>query len=155
VTDYQWPAWWTTVKDGWPKGGEIDIIEGANTYPQLYSTSYNATAAAGFTNATAGYPIQNDVASLHIDQQCYLSSGSYMTGTLGSTACSAYENGNSGCGAYLGGPSTYGTTSLGSGVNEVGGGWYAMWRDLEGSGGVYVYYWPRNAANVPDDVRVG
>ncbi|KAK1924448.1 concanavalin A-like lectin/glucanase domain-containing protein [Papiliotrema laurentii] len=133
-----WPAWWTVVKNGWPKGGEIDIIEGANAYPSLNSASYNATSSVGLKTPVAG---------------CNLDPNAYMTGTVGSTTCSAYQNGNTGCGAYLGGKSTYGTTSFGSGVNEAGGGWFAMWRDIEASGGVYVYYWPRNASNVPDDVR--
>lgn len=76
-----------------------------------------------------------------------------MTGAVGSAACSAYLNGNSGCGVELAGESLYGADSFGAGVNAGGGGWYAMWRDVANSGGVYVYYWPRDAANVPDDVR--
>jgi hypothetical protein len=142
------------VKNGWPKGGEIDIIEGANAYPSVNSASYNATSSVGLKTPVAGYPPTQDVASLHVASSCNLDPNAYMTGTVGSTTCSAYQNGNTGCGAYLGGKNTYGTTSFGSGVNEAGGGWFAMWRDIEASGGVYVYYWPRNASNVPDDVRV-
>ena len=50
---------------------------------------------------------------------------------MGSNTCSALINGNTGCGAIFGGRSTYGTTTFGSGVNDVGGGWYAMWRDVK------------------------
>jgi len=119
------------VKSGWPKGGEIDIIEGANAYPGLGSSAYSAMEEAGLKNATAGYPVTSNVASLHLKDSCSLDQGAYMTGRIGSTQCSAFENGNTGCGAYMGGQSTYGTTSIGNGVNQVGGGWYAMWRDVE------------------------
>ena len=34
--------------------------------------------------------------------------------------------------------------------------WYSIRAELTvSSGGVYIYYWPRNSQNVPDDVRVG
>ena len=119
------------MKDGWPKGGEIDIIESANAYPVPGSSAYNAMESAGLNNVSSGYPLTSDVASLHLKSSCSLDANAYMTGKVGSTQCSVYENGNSGCGAYLGTESTYGIPSIGSGVNQVGGGWYAMWRDIE------------------------
>ncbi|EIW70867.1 hypothetical protein TREMEDRAFT_28753, partial [Tremella mesenterica DSM 1558] len=118
-----WPAFWTTTKTGWPSGGEIDILEVRNT------------------------------ASLHTADNCVLPSGTYQTGELGRSVCAADLSGNTGCGVELGGQDVYGVDSFGHGVNEVSGGWYAMWRDVQNSGGVYVYYWPRNATNVPDDVK--
>ena len=54
-----------------------------------------------------------------------------MTGATGTNTCSAFVNGNQGCGVVMGGNTTYGVESFGSQVNDVGGGWYAMWRDIE------------------------
>jgi hypothetical protein len=50
---------------------------------------------------------------------------------MGSPNCNAYVDGNTGCGVELAGEGLYGSASFGRGVNEVGGGYYAMWRDLE------------------------
>lgn len=112
-------------------GGEIDIIEGVNALPSKYSASWNVTSAAGMTAPAAGYPLVQDVSSLHTSDTCQLSGNTYMTGTIGSTTCDAYISGNTGCGVELGGNETYGVDSYGSGVNDNGGGYYAMWRDLE------------------------
>lgn len=147
-----WPAWWTTVLDGWPRGGEIDIIEGANSLPTPFGTAWNATAAAGALRPPTGKMTRN-VASLHTNDNCYAEQNTYMTGQLEVNTCSAYVNGNQGCGAVMGGNATFGVESFGNQVNGVGGGWYALWRDFENSGGAYVWFWPRNSNNVPDDVR--
>lgn len=119
------------TKDGWPVGGEIDIVEGANASPTINSIAWNATSDAGMTTPMSGFPLVQDVASLHTSENCKLPGDTYMTGTIESTACSAYVSGNKGCGAELGGNMTYGVDSFGSGVNENNGGYYAMWRDLE------------------------
>ncbi|WVQ82189.1 hypothetical protein IAT38_004317 [Cryptococcus sp. DSM 104549] len=133
-----WPAWWTVVKTGWPIGGEIDIIEGAN----------------GLN--TSGSPDIYNAASLHTSDACTITGGSYMDGQVGSTVCSAYAEGNIGCGITMDGGGQWGTNgSYGAGVNTGGGGWFAMWRDMEAdgsSGGVYVWYWPRTSTKVPADV---
>ncbi len=131
LTVVQWPAFWTTTDSGWPVGGEIDIIEGANALPTESAAAWNATVSAGMTTPLAGYPLVQDVASLHTSSACQLPGDTYMTGTIGSTTCDAYISGNTGCGVELGGNTTYGVDSFGSGVNENGGGYYAMWRDLE------------------------
>jgi hypothetical protein len=98
----------------------------------------------------------------------------YQLGEVGQVTCDARINGNTGCGVYMGGNETYGVGSFGQEVNNNGGGWYALWRDYEKwvssgsgaktvlrgstnvdrSGGAYVYYWPRNSLNVPDNVKV-
>nr|XP_018263295.1 uncharacterized protein I303_04789 [Kwoniella dejecticola CBS 10117]OBR85453.1 hypothetical protein I303_04789 [Kwoniella dejecticola CBS 10117] len=119
-----WPAFWTVTKSGWPKGGEIDILEGAN-----------------------GLPLS---AALHTSDTCTLNGQTYMDGQIGEWQCSAYLTGNTGCGVKMTGVNN---GSYGGPVNGVGGGWYAMWRDVENSGGIYVWFWPRNSANVPEDVK--
>ncbi|WVF71645.1 hypothetical protein IAT40_006453 [Kwoniella sp. CBS 6097] len=141
-----WPAFWTVTKNGWPKGGEIDILEGANGLPSSTSAAYNATTGL---SANPNPQVANVVA-LHTSDTCTITGGTYMNGQVGETQCSAYVSGNTGCGIKMTGNAngTYGAP-----FNAVGGGWYAMWRDLENSGGVYVYYWPRDSASVPEDVR--
>lgn len=144
-----WPAWWTTVKDGWPKGGEIDIIEGANALPKRDGTAWRATGNITIPQAQT----TRNVASLHTSDNCLAEQGTYMTGTLEANTCSAFMNGNQGCGIKMGGNTTYGVESFGSDVNDINGGWYALWRDMSASGGAYVWFWPRNSPDVPDDVR--
>ena len=48
-----------------------------------------------------------------------------MTGTVDGTDCSGLSPGNVGCGVKIPGP------SYGMSFNNVGGGVYAMWRDLQ------------------------
>ncbi|KAK8864224.1 hypothetical protein IAR55_001470 [Kwoniella newhampshirensis] len=141
-----WPAFWTVTKDGWPVGGEIDILEGANGLPLPGSAAFEATT--GLSNTSL--PQIANVAALHTSQTCDLAGGTYMSGSQGIAQCSAYVSGNTGCGVRMTDP---GNGTYGGPINAVGGGWYAMWRDLKNSGGVYVYFWPRTSPNVPEDVR--
>ncbi|WVW83683.1 hypothetical protein I302_105704 [Kwoniella bestiolae CBS 10118] len=127
-----WPAWWTVTKSGWPKGGEIDILEGANGL------------------ATNPNPMIYNAAALHTSDTCALNGQTYMNGQIGEWQCSAYFSGNTGCGVKMTGVEG---GSYGGPVNGAGGGWYAMWRDLENSGGIYVWFWPRTSTSVPDDVK--
>ncbi|OCF74832.1 hypothetical protein I204_05214 [Kwoniella mangroviensis CBS 8886] len=141
-----WPAWWTVTKSGWPKGGEIDILEGANGLPLSGSAAYNATTGLSANPD----PMIYNAAALHTSDTCALNGQTYMNGQIGEWQCSAYFSGNTGCGVKMTGVTN---GSYGGPVNGVGGGWYAMWRDLENSGGIYVWFWPRNSQTVPDDVK--
>lgn len=95
-----WPAYWTLSKKGpWPKGGEIDIIEGVN-------------------NAAA------NLASLHTSPGCAMNPTRPMTGNTTSTDCDTRVNHNQGCGVSFTTPASYGQR-----FNLAGGGWYAMERD--------------------------
>ena len=67
--------------------------------------------------------------------------------SAGSTNCDANANNNAGCGVRASLSSTYGPA-----FNQAGGGWYAMERTPHF---IKVYFWSRNANNVPDDVRNG
>lgn len=116
------------MKNGWPTGGEIDIIEGANTLPSRDGAAWKATG--NITTPTAPH-VNRNVGSLHTNSDCTISPNSYMTGQTDKLTCSAFVNGNTGCGAVMPGNTTYGVESFGSQVNDVGGGWYAMWRDME------------------------
>jgi beta-glucanase (GH16 family) len=128
----QWPAFWTTTTDGWPAGGEIDILEGANALPQVNSAAYNATI--GLTSPKLDtLPDTRATASLHTSAGCSVDQvSSYMTGQQGYTTCDASLNANAGCGVEFGNNTFGAGGSFGAGVNAGDGGWYAMWRDMEG-----------------------
>lgn len=94
-----WPAFWSNGPN-WPSGGEIDIVEGVNTYT-------------------------NDQVTLHTSPGCALPSTNADTlgisGTLVSTQdCAAADTQNAGCGVR-----SEETNSYGAGFNAMGGGVYA------------------------------
>jgi hypothetical protein len=139
---FQWPAAWTTTVKQWPWGGEIDVIEGANSVgnnsiPAALRPQTNTTRFAS-PNPKAEDPslrprntYENiNVVSLHTAPNCYTSAANTstlttMTGTVKSTECSGLSPENAGCGVEITGP------SFGTKYNNAGGGVYAMWRDLQ------------------------
>ncbi|KAJ7901768.1 glycoside hydrolase family 16 protein [Mycena olivaceomarginata] len=99
-----WPAFWTLSKAGpWPRGGEIDIIEGVN-------------------NNT------NNLASLHTTENCNMTQtrDHWQSGTTVSTQCDVKYNYNQGCGV------SFKPKSYGEPFNSNGGGWYVMSRGSYG-----------------------
>jgi hypothetical protein len=58
---------------------------------------------------------------------------------------------NVGCGVSYTSSST--PNSYGAGLNQIGGGWYAMQRSS--ASGIYIWFWPHTSNNVPDDVLDG
>ena len=149
----QWPAAWTTTIKQWPWGGEIDVLEGANALgnnsiptilqPQTNQTSTSTLSTSPSTKVGDSSPRPSahesvNVVSLHTAPNCYMAAANTsalttMTGTVGSTDCSGLSSGNVGCGVEIPGP------SYGMDFNNVGGGVYAMWRDLQ----KYVRFAPR------------
>lgn len=115
------------MKSGWPVGGEIDFLEGANGLPTKYSSTWDATT--GLASNANGTTV-NTVA-LYTSDTCSISGGSFMNGQVDETACSAYVTGNTGCGVKMTGGEGAVNGSYGAGFNAGGGGWYAMWRDLK------------------------
>lgn len=118
----QWPAAWTTTVKQWPWGGEIDVVEGAN------SLGNNSIPAVFQSNPKAEGNV--NVVSLHTAPNCYVaaanaSAPTMMTGKVASTDCSGLSPGNLGCGTEIPG------RSFGIAFNNGGGGVYAMWRDLQ------------------------
>ncbi|KAF2962838.1 hypothetical protein GQX73_g10731 [Xylaria multiplex] len=92
-----WPAFWALNNEGdWPTGGEVDIIEGANT-------------------------AQRNLFSAHTTSGCK-SPGTGFTGIQGPIDCSETPE-NVGCNYAA---STSDTTSYGDAFNAVGGGVYAL-----------------------------
>ncbi|PCH33206.1 glycoside hydrolase family 16 protein [Wolfiporia cocos MD-104 SS10] len=119
-----WPAFWSNGPN-WPAGGEIDIVEGVNTYT-------------------------NNQATIHTNPGCTIPSNSSsvldITGTVvGPTNCAAAQTDNQGCGIR-----SNSNISYGPGFNQIGGGVYAMqWDD----NGVSVWFFPRS--DIPSDITDG
>jgi len=131
-----WPAFWTLSSTGpWPKGGEIDIIEGVN---------------------------QNTVnqATLHTIPNCMMPPD-YLrqpqSGTTVSTNCDVAANGNQGCGVSFSNNDTSGLDqigpSYGTPFNQNGGGYYAMSKSQ--ATGIQVWFWPRDSPSVPPEICQG
>lgn len=124
LTQFQWPAAWTTTVKQWPWGGEIDVVEGANSLgnksiPTVLQSQANTTTHGNLNSV-----------SLHAAPNCYVAAANTstlttMTGNLNSADCSGLSPGNVGCSVQIPGP------SLGINFNSGGGGVYAMWRDLQ------------------------
>lgn len=119
-----WPAWWQNGPN-WPEGGEIDILEGINTFTQ------------------------NQV-SLHTGQGCTMPGdvnnnqlATLTTGGFNSYDCSSVDTSNQGCGAR----DQTNDNSYGSGFNNVNGGVYAMVWDMAG---IKVWWFQRS--NIPSDI---
>ncbi|KAJ6513505.1 glycoside hydrolase family 16 protein [Mycena vulgaris] len=117
-----WPAVWETDEATWPRGVEVDILEGVNDQG-------------------------TDQVTLHTSPGCSMPASRTQTGSSLQLDCSTAVNGNTGCAVSVGQAPSYGPT-----FNANGGGWYAVERT---STFISVWFWSRNAANVPADVRAG
>lgn len=120
-----WPAWWTTTLNGWPKGGEIDIIEGSNAWPGEETDAWKATFPSSGPNRTAAFlQTDQDTASLHTIPSCNVEQEGRQTGVQASRGCDANINNNQGCGVELG------NATWGSSWNANNGGYYVLHRDF-------------------------
>lgn len=87
--------------------------------------------STGSTARVRGSSLLNNIpthSSLHTSPKCVISS-STMTGTIKTNTCDAKMNNNAGCGIQL---SNASAPSIGLQLNQQNGGWYAMWRDVQG-----------------------
>ncbi|KAG9223169.1 glycoside hydrolase family 16 protein, partial [Pleurotus ostreatus PC15] len=119
-----WPAFWSNGPD-WPRGGEIDIVEGVHDYTNNQATLH--------TSPGCRLP-SSDTSNLKI-------SGSLIAGQ----DCAAASTNNEGCGIRA--PNS---NSFGAGFNSNGGGVYVMQWD---SDGVAIFFFPRGS--VPADITAG
>ncbi|KAG8918129.1 hypothetical protein FRC01_002039 [Tulasnella sp. 417] len=86
--------------------------------------------------------------TLHTTSGCTMSASNMVqTGSLATTDCYWQVNGNSGCGVAVNKPNNYGAA-----FNANGGGWYATERTAHA---INLWFWPRNDATVPNDVKNG
>ncbi|CAK5267905.1 unnamed protein product [Mycena citricolor] len=93
-----WPAIWETDATNWPRGGEVDILEGVNDQGP-------------------------DTVTLHTSPGCTMPGARVQSGTALQLDCNTAVNANSGCGVSVGQSLSYGPA-----FNANGGGWYAIER---------------------------
>ncbi|KAI0744177.1 concanavalin A-like lectin/glucanase domain-containing protein [Daedaleopsis nitida] len=125
-----WPAFWTLSQKGpWPRGGEVDVLEGANLD-------------------------QSNLVSIHTTPSCMMS-GSYhrrrsMNGNVTSLNCDTRVNFNQGCGVSMSKPASYGTD-----FNIAGGGYFAIVRTKHGDDGpkIRVWFWTRFDPALPPEIK--
>lgn len=122
--------------------------QGCGTWPAIWETNESNWPNGGEVDIIEGVNDQSPNAmTLHTGSGCSMPSSRTQTGTSTQLDCNAAVNGNAGCGVKA--PTT---NSYGPSFNSNGGGWYAMERN---NNAINVWFWPRNAANVPSDVRNG
>ncbi|KAB5591108.1 Endo-1,3(4)-beta-glucanase [Ceratobasidium theobromae] len=124
--------------------------QGCGTWPAYWTTSNTVDwPAAGEIDIIEGVNDQTpNAATLHTTPGCTQpTTGRDQTGTTTGTDCNWQVNGNAGCGVKA--PQT---NSYGPSFNTNGGGWYAMERTTTY---IKVWFWPRNSAAVPAQVKNG
>ncbi|KAJ3844135.1 glycoside hydrolase family 16 protein [Lentinula raphanica] len=123
--------------------------EGCATWPAYWTVSKNGPwPQGGEMDIIEGVNLNNNnLASLHTMTNCTMPQTRSQTGQVVSTNCDAAVNYNQGCGVAFATPASYG-----SGFNTNGGGWVATWRSPNS---ISHWFWPRNAPNVPDEIRQG
>ncbi|KAF9490953.1 endo-beta-glucanase [Pleurotus eryngii] len=85
--------------------------------------------------------------TLHTSSGCSMPASRSQTGTPAQNDCNVAVNSNAGCGVKMSDSRSYGPA-----FNSNGGGWYAVERT---STFIKAWFWPRNAGNVPADVKNG
>ncbi|KAJ7642037.1 endo-beta-glucanase [Roridomyces roridus] len=121
--------------------------QGCGTWPALWELGPN-WPAGGEVDIIEGVNDQGtNQVTLHTSPGCTMPITRTETGTSLSLDCNTAVNFNSGCGVKL-----TPATSYGPAFNRNGGGWYALERT---NSGISVWFWSRNALNVPLDVRTG
>lgn len=119
-----WPAFWTCTTDRWPRGGEIDIIEGANDQGPRNLASLHTLPGCAIP-AGQGTPTGRNDTGFSNEADCQYQPG-----------CSVQFSSNN---------------SFGPAFNQNGGGYFAMVRDTAvGGKGISVYFWPASASAIDD-----
>ncbi|TFK51078.1 putative laminarinase [Heliocybe sulcata] len=122
--------------------------QGLGTWPAAWETLEDGWPASGEVDILEG---ANDVApnqmTLHTSPGCTMPATRDQTGTTATTDCGDSAGANVGCGVHAPAANSYGTA-----FNANGGGWYGMERTPEF---VKIWFWARNAANVPSGVSTG
>jgi hypothetical protein len=123
--------------------------QGCATWPAFWSTATTNWPSLGEIDIIEGVNDQSpNHSTLHTTSGCTMSASNMVqTGSLATTDCYWQVNGNSGCGVAVNKPNNYGPA-----FNANGGGWYATERTAHS---INLWFWPRNDASVPNDVKNG
>ncbi|CAE6419931.1 unnamed protein product [Rhizoctonia solani] len=122
--------------------------QGCGSWPAYWTTNVVNWPAAGEIDIIEGVNDQGpNAATLHTTPGCTQPYVRDQTGTTTNTNCDWTVNGNAGCGVQAPLANSYGPS-----FNSNGGGWYAMERT---STYIKVWFWPRNSATVPLQVKNG
>ncbi|CAE6444172.1 unnamed protein product, partial [Rhizoctonia solani] len=122
--------------------------QGCGSWPAYWTTNTANWPASGEIDIIEGVNDQGpNAATLHTTSGCTQPFSRDQTGTTTNTDCNWQVNGNAGCGVLNPLANSYGPS-----FNANGGGWYAMERT---SNYIKVWFWPRNSATVPAQVKNG
>ncbi|KAJ6481084.1 glycoside hydrolase family 16 protein [Mycena sanguinolenta] len=122
--------------------------QGCGTWPAVWETNEATWPAGGEVDIIEGVNDQGtDQITLHTSPGCTMPASRTQTGTSLLLDCDTSVNGNAGCGVTVGKAPSYGPT-----FNSDGGGWYAIERTTSF---INVWFWSRNDASVPADVKAG
>ncbi|KAI0799792.1 putative laminarinase [Irpex lacteus] len=119
----------------------VHMPQGCATWPAAWETDPNNWPNGGEVD------ISPNLVSLHTSANCNMPSSRTMTGSATVNNCDVNTDGNSGCGVKAPATNSYGPL-----FNSNGGGFYAMERT---SSFLKVWFWPRNAGNIPNDLKSG
>ncbi|KAJ7698146.1 glycoside hydrolase family 16 protein [Mycena rosella] len=126
----------------------VHMPQGCGTWPAVWETNEATWPSGGEVDILEGVNDQaTDQVTLHTAPGCSMPASRTQTGTSLQLDCDTSVNGNSGCGVNVGQAPSFGPT-----FNADGGGWYAVERT---STFISVWFWSRNAADVPADVKAG
>ncbi|KAJ7259093.1 endo-beta-glucanase [Mycena haematopus] len=122
--------------------------QGCGTWPAVWETNESNWPAGGEVDILEGANDQGPgQVTLHTSPGCSMPASRTQIGTSLSLDCDATVNGNLGCGVSVDRAPGFGPT-----FNAEGGGWYAIERTTIF---IAVWFWFRNDANVPEDMKAG
>ncbi|THH33258.1 hypothetical protein EUX98_g900 [Antrodiella citrinella] len=122
--------------------------EGCGTWPAFWSLSQQGPwPNGGEIDFIEGVNLDTqNLASLHTTPECTMPQSRLESGNPTSLECNANVNYNQGCGVSFAKPASYGSP-----FNAEGGGFYVIARTKQE--GVRIWFWSRNEATIPDEVR--
>ncbi|KAJ7648657.1 hypothetical protein DFH06DRAFT_1332264 [Mycena polygramma] len=126
----------------------LHMPEGCGTWPAVWETNEANWPAGGEVDILEGVNDQGtDQVTLHTSPGCTMPQNRTQTGTSLQLDCDVSVNFNTGCGVRSKDALSYGPL-----FNAHHGGWYAIERTNKF---ISVWFWSRNAAHVPGEVKAG
>lgn len=124
----------------------VHMPRGCGTWPAVWEVGDDWPNGGEVDIVEGVNDVTPNQSTLHTSAGCTMS-GQVQTGKTVTTNCDADVNSNSGCGVQVNKANSYGPP-----FDSNGGGWYVMERT---NAHINVYFWARNDASVPSDVKNG